>query len=171
MATAKGGTKLAGFLNQMANRINSGKFVKSGFLKTATYADGKQVAMIAAIQNYGAPGVGIPPRPFFTNMVKDKSSGWGVAVAKNLKAANYDAEKALDRVGEGIDGQLRASIIAMNDPPLAASTVAKRKSGMTAKQIQKADDRAAKTGKVASYAKPLVDTGIMLGSVDHEVVK
>lgn len=162
MATSKGGNKLAGFLNQMANRINSGKFVKSGFLKTATYADGKPVAMIAAIQNYGAPGVGIPPRPFFSNMIKDKSSGWGVAVAKNLKAANYDADKALDRVGEGIDGQLRQSIKDTNDPPLAPSTLRKR--GYTGKAFDPKD--ASTFG-----AKPLVDSGIMLGSVDHEVIK
>lgn len=162
MATAKGGNRLAGFLNQIANRVQKGKFVKSGFLKTATYAGGKPVAMIAAIQNYGAPGAGIPPRPFFTNMVKDKSSGWGVAVAKNLKAANYDSDVALDRVGEGIDGQLRASIIATNEPPLAPSTLRKR--GYTGKAFDPKD-------KSTFGAKPLVDSGIMLGSVDHEVVK
>ncbi len=162
MATSKGGGKLAGFLNQMTNRIQKGKFVKSGFLRSATYPDGTPVAMVAAVQNYGAPGVGIPPRPFFSNMVKDKSSGWGVAVAKNLKAANYDGDVALDRVGEGIDGQLRQSIKDTNEPPLAPSTLRKR--GYTGKAFDKGDP--------ATYgAKPLVDTGVMLGSVDHEVLK
>lgn len=162
MASGKGGGKLAGFLNRMASRLESGKFVKSGFLKTATYPDGTPVAMIAAIQNYGAPGAGIPPRPFFSNMVKDNSHGWGVAVAKNLKAANYDADRALDRVGEGIDGQLRQSIKDTNDPPLAPSTLRAR--GYTGKAFDPKD-------RSTFGAKPLVDTGILLGSIDHEVVK
>lgn len=162
MATSKGGNKLAGALNRITNNLRRGKFVKSGFLRKATYPDGTSVAMIAAIQNYGAPGVGIPPRPFFSNMIADKSPGWGVAVALNLKAANYDADVALNRVGEGIDKQLRQSIKDTNTPPLAPSTLAKR--GYTGKAFNKNDPK-------TFGAKPLVDTGIMLGSVNHEVVK
>ena len=148
MATVKGGSKLAGFLNQMTNRIQRGKFVKSGFLRSATYPDGTPVAMVAAINNWGAPGAGVPPRPFFSQVIADKGSTWGVALVKNLKAANYDSEVALERMGEGIDGQIRQSIKDFDSVPLKPATIARK-----------------------GFDKQLVDTGVMLGSVDHEVIK
>ena len=50
-------------------------------------------------------------------------------------------------MGQGISGQLKQSIVDTNEPPLAASTIARK-----------------------GFAKPLVDTGHMLQSVDYEVV-
>jgi len=146
MASVKGGDKIAKVLASIGKGLESGKLVRVGFLENATYPDGKPVAMIAAIQDFGAPGAGIPPRPFFRNMIRMKKREWPKAIGMNLKATNYDAEKTLNIVGEAIAGQLRQSIVDTNAPPLAQSTI-KRK----------------------GHAKPLVDTGHMLASVDHEV--
>ncbi len=169
MATISGGEKMAIALATMAANLKKAGTLRVGFLENATYPDGKSVAMIAAIQNFGAPSVGIPPRPFFSNMIRSKRAAWPRALAINLRAADYDAQVALRRFGTGVAGQLRQSIKDTNSPPLAPSTIAKRMRGMTGAQIAAADKRAAKTGKPPSYAKPLVDTGIMLGSVDYEV--
>lgn len=151
---------MAAKLEELRQKVANPQTLRVGFLENATYPDGKPVAMIAAIQNYGAPGAGIPPRPFFSNMVRDKQAGWGPALATNLLATDYDVTTSFARVGEGIAGQLRASIIDMNSPPLAASTLRKR--GYKGGPYNPND-------KKTFGAKPLVDTGHMLGSVDYDV--
>lgn len=135
-------------LGDIARRLGDGGTVRVGFLEGATYPDGTPVAMVAAIQDFGAPRAGIPPRPFFRNMVAAKSPSWPAAVEANLKKTSYDVDKTLALVGEGIAGQLRQSIVDTNEPPLAPSTI-----------------------RAKGSSKPLVDTGHMLASVDYEVVK
>lgn len=132
----------------MARELASGgSTVRVGFLESATYQDGTSVPMVAAINEFGAPSRGQPPRPFFRRMIAAKEHEWGPALALQLKATNYDTTRALDRLGEGIAGQLRESITTLIDPPLAPSTIARK-----------------------GFVKPLVDTGLLLGSVSHEVV-
>ena len=81
------------------------------------------VAMVAAIQEFGAPRVGIPPRPFFRNMVRDKQGEWPGAIEQALKVTDYDAKKALEMVGEGVAGQLRQSIVDLMEPELSPVTL------------------------------------------------
>ena len=144
--TVRGGDKLAAELQRMAGAVNSAERVKVGFLAGATYPDGTPVAMIAAIHNWGAPRAGIPPRPFFSNMIGKKQQEWGPATGNLLVANQYDALKTLQMVGEAVAGQLRQEIVDTNDPPLAQSTIDRK-----------------------GFSKPLVDTGHMLNSVDYEV--
>lgn len=146
MAVISGGDKLNAALAKIAAQLKTGGTVSVGFLSNATYPDGKPVAMVAAIQNFGAPARGIPPRPFFSNMVASRKATWPTAIENNLKLTGYNAKLTLERVGEGIAGQLRAEIVYTNDPPLAPQTVARK-----------------------GFSKPLVDTGHMLNSVDYEV--
>lgn len=160
MAKAKGGDKAARVLTEMARKLNSARVVRVGFLENATYPDGTSVAMIAAIQNFGAPRANIPPRPFFSNMIRAKKSEWPTAIGALLKANKYDAAKTLKMTGEAVSGQLRQSIVDTNTPPLAPYTLAKR--GVPGMVY---DANNPKTFR----AKPLVDTGHMLGSVDYEV--
>lgn len=147
MATIRGGTKLHDALNVIAAKASNAELVKVGFLANARYPDGKYVAMIAAIQEFGAPGIGIPPRPFFRNMVAAKSSEWPKAIADLLKASGYDAALTLEQTGQAVSGQLRQSIVDTNAPPNAPSTVARK-----------------------GHSKVLVDTGHMLNSIDYEVI-
>lgn len=161
MATIKGGTKLAAVLGDMAKRLSNASSVKIGFLAESTYPDGKSVAMIAAIQEYGAPRAGIPPRPYFRNMIRKKNGEWPKAISGLLKANNYDALRTLQLTGEAVAGQLRESIIDTNSPPLKPSTLRRRGVSTTMKYNPK-DPK-------TFGAKPLVDTGHMLGSVDYEV--
>lgn len=146
MASLKGGGKLDKKIQEIGSNIATARVLRVGFLENATYPDGTQVALVAAIQNFGAPAAGIPPRPFFSNMVAAKKDGWPAAIAKNLKRTDYDAAKAFALVGEGVSGQLRQSITQTNSPPLKPATI-KRKGS----------------------SKPLVDTGHMLASVDYDV--
>jgi hypothetical protein len=147
MAKIRGGTKLDAALKRIAGKLGRGGKVKVGFLKGATYPDAKStpVAAVAAWNNWGTSK--IPPRPFFSNMVKDKSPSWPAAIEANLKATDYDTNKTLELAGEGIAGQLRQSIVDLKTPPNAPSTISRK-----------------------GFDDPLVDSGHMLKSVDKEVV-
>ena len=148
MAEIHGGDKFNRALAEISKRVTKAATVRVGFLSDATYPDGTPVALVAATQNFGSMSQGIPPRPFFTNMVADKSSEWGDKLARLLEANDYDVEKALALMGQGIAGQLRQAITDTNAPPLAPETVRRK-----------------------GFDKPLVDTGHMLASVDSEVVE
>jgi hypothetical protein len=148
MARIRGGERVSEVLRRIADRVSQPMQLRVGFLENATYPDGKPVAMIAAIQEFGAPRAGIPPRPFFRNMIADKEHEWPAAVAGLLLDSDYDLARALDMAGFAIEGQLRQSIQQTNSPPLADSTVARK-----------------------GFTKPLIETGHMLNSIDHEVVR
>ena len=75
--------------------------LKVGFLEGAAYPDtGISIALVAASNNYGTKT--IPARPFFTNMVKEKSPGWPEKIAATLKFTKYDVDRTLGITGEGI---------------------------------------------------------------------
>lgn len=146
MATIKGGDKLATRLADLAKLLARPATLSVGFLSNATYPDGKSVAMIAALNEFGVPSRGQPPRPFFRNMVAAKSGEWPKAIAGLLQANGMDAVRTLDLAGFAIEGQLRQSIRDTNSPPLSPVTIARK-----------------------GHAKPLISTGHMLNSIGHEV--
>jgi hypothetical protein len=141
-----GGDKLKSALDEIARKLGSAAVLRVGFLEGATYPDGTSVPLVAAINEFGAPSRGQPPRPFFRQMIAADSPGWPEAVSENLIATGYDAKQTLERVGAGIAGQLRESIEKFTDPPLAASTIARK-----------------------GFDKPLIASGHMQNSVDFEV--
>lgn len=147
MAEIKGGKRLAIALARLSHRLGTAnRSLAVGFLENATYPNGTPVAMIAAIQNYGAPRAGIPRRAFFSNMVKDKRAGWPATLAQLVKDNDFDTERALQLMGEGIKGQLQQSILDTNAPPLAPRTIARK-----------------------GFDKPLIESSHMINSVDFEV--
>lgn len=146
MATVRGGDQYEKVLRDIVNLLRDAGGVRVGFLEGATYPDGKPVAMIAAIQEYGAPRAHIPARPFFRNMIAAKSGEWPEAIAKLLKAHDWDAHTVLSITGQAIAGQLRQSIIDTNAPPLSPRTIRRK-----------------------GFSKPLIETGVMINSIDSEV--
>lgn len=141
-----GGERLQTRLAEISLNVTRAATVKIGFLAGATYPDGTSVPLVAAINEFGAPSRNQPPRPFFRNMIADKSPEWPDAAAHLLLANNYDAAKTLGQIGEAISGQLRQSIRDLTEPPLKPSTI---------------------RGK--GFDKPLIQTGHMLASVSYEV--
>lgn len=176
--TVTGGAATQAHLNALIARIERGKAVNVGFLEGATYPDGTKVAMVAAIQNFGAPAASIPPRPFFTNMVASKSPDWADALGRVLVATQYDTRAALTMMGEGIKAQLQESIKDTNTPALSKITLMLRK-------MRSEDQMLEVTGAVVGEAalrvaagessagvstKPLNDSAHMQNSVDYEVI-
>lgn len=173
MAKVRGGDKLQLALVDIALQVDEGGLLRVGFLENASYpqtprpqlraqyakrrAKGNlrpikvtapaavNVPTVAAWNEYGTGTA--PPRPFFRTMIRMKAHEWGPALAIQLRLNNYDVDKSLRVLGEGIAGQLRESIINTNAPPLAQSTIARK-----------------------GFSKPLVDTAHMLMSVDYEIV-
>lgn len=141
-----GGDKLNSVLAGIEEKLGRGVELKVGFLEGATYPDGTPVAMVAAIQNFGAPKAGIPARPFFSNMVAEKSPEWGEKLAAILERANYDGKLALNRLGYGIASDLQMAIIETNEPALSENTVLEK-----------------------GFSKPLISTGQMINSVQYSV--
>jgi hypothetical protein len=149
MAIIRGGKKLERVLSTLSQNVKNGGVLRCGFLERSTYPDGTSVAFVAAMNEFGhrgPDGKPVGPWPFFRGMIQDKKGEWGPALAKLLKASNYDGKSSLDKLGEGIAGQLRQSITATYTPALKPSTIRRKGS-----------------------SKPMVDTGHMLNSVDHEV--
>lgn len=146
--TFSGGDKLDAKLREIAAKLKRGGAVEIGFPEGAAYPDGKPVAYIAAIQEFGAPSRGIPSRPYFRTMIALKSPKWGDALGNLVISTNYDAASALGLMGQGIQGQLQTSIRDWSDPPNAPSTIAAK-----------------------GFNAPLIDTGAMLRTVTYTVLK
>lgn len=174
--TLSGGDKLERRLAGIAARIAKGGKLRVGFLEDAKYPDGTSVAMVAAIQNFGAPARGIPPRPFFNKFITDNSEEWGAQLARLLAGSGYDVEKAFNIMGMGMVGQLQTAIIETNAPPLSKVTLLLRER-FPAGDYEAADvwqafadiSDGVEPNASATGAKPLVWSGVMLNSVDYEV--
>jgi hypothetical protein len=132
-------------LNEIIKRLEN-KTLAVGFMAGATYQDGESVAVVAAKNEFGEPSNHQPPRPFFRQMVASESSTWAAKLGNCLIASQYDADRALEMIGEDMKGALQQSINEFTTPALAQFTIDKK-----------------------GFSKPLIDTGQMLNSVAFEV--
>lgn len=177
MAKLSGGDAIEAKLKELSKLAKKRAAARVGFLEGATYPDGTPVAMVAAIQNYGAPARGIPPRPFFSSMIAEKSSGWGDALAATFRAAGSDPAGALELFGEGVAGQLREAIVAMAEPALSPVTLLLRErfpdgQGYDFGDVQQARrDVASGVQPSGAHSNPLVWSGHMLQSVGVELAQ
>lgn len=176
-------------MDEMNRKLSTASRVMVGFFENATYPDGTPVAMVAAVQEYGATididagettvyrsidkdgeflkggkfvekakanfatthtvpthTVRIPARPFFRNGIAKYSKEWPGLIARKLKQFDYDAQRTLEAVGDVVIGEFKQSIKDTNEPPLAPSTV-----------------------RAKGFDKPLIDTAVMINSVDKDV--
>lgn len=120
-----------------------------GFPLGINYEDGTSVAYVAAIQEFGAPAVGIPPRPFMQPTVNEKKDTWVKTIEKSLpKVAlgKMSAFDVLDLVGMQAAADIQTKISSIYTPPNAPATI-----------------------RAKGSAKPLIDTGLMLASVQNAV--
>lgn len=178
MAKITGGDKIGPALQKIAKRLAKAHTLEVGFLESAVYPDGTSVAMVAAIQEYGAPGAGIPPRPFFRTMIAARQSEWAPRLTAALKANGGDAEVALGLLGQTIKEELQASIMATDSPPLSPVTLLLRQrfwsnpGDITFADVQRARADIAR-GVVPTVAAgqthPLMQTHHLIDSVTETV--
>jgi hypothetical protein len=147
MATISGGGKLEKALAEIAAKVKSAKTLRVGFLEGSTNTKGVSIPMYAAVNEFGAPSRGQPPRPFFRNFIAKYSPDWPKALKGLLKGTDYDVNKSFEILGDVMEGELRQSINDLVSPPLAASTIERK-----------------------GFDKPLIDKSDMVNSVKHEIV-
>ena len=172
-----GGDKLQDVLKKLSKKVRNASSLSVGWPEGATYPNGTPVAQVAAIQEFGAPKRQIPPAAFFRQMINEHSGEWGDNIAKALEMFDYDAEKALELIGQRIEEQLTDSIINTDRPELSPITLMLRKMRME-------DPDLIVTGKTVGIAASLVasgadysgastaklnDTGVMLASIKSVV--
>jgi hypothetical protein len=69
----KGGEHLGAKLREIGRCLSAGE-LQVGFMENADpYPDGTPVALVAAVQEFGSPSNGIPPRPFMRPAVAERS--------------------------------------------------------------------------------------------------
>lgn len=179
MNALSGGARLQAKLAELSQQVSKKAELRVGFLENAKpYPGGMNPASVAAIQEYGAPKAGIPPRPFFRTMIAENADRWGEQVGKLLVAHEYNVDVSMSLMGDRIADQLEQSIVNTNAPPLSDVTLLLRERfGSRQHEITGADVYQAKRDVAAgvqpnvtgTQAKPLVWTGHLLNSVDYEV--
>lgn len=177
MATVKGGDKMEAKLTAIGKKMAGKPMVRVGFLEGATYPDGTSVAMVGAIQEFGAPRARIPARSYFRTMVADKKGEWPDAIRGLLKDSDYDVRRTLEVTGENIKRQLVRSIAELVEPELSPITLMLRKMKsqdqslvVTGKTVGEAARRVAAGESTAGVStKPLVESGTLINSVGVEV--
>ena len=118
-----------------------------GFFETATYADDTPVASVAAVQEYGSADGRIPERPYFRQAVARLENIVPRVLASAMTANGFNLRRRdAERVGEVAVSEIQQSIVNLREPPNAPSTIARKGS-----------------------TNPLIDEGVMLGSVAYEV--
>lgn len=142
-------------LNGVSNKVG-----KVGFFPTSKYEDGTPVAYVAAIQEFGSPAQGIPPRSFMRSTVNEKSGEWrGVATqgAQAMINGTATGDQVLEAIGLKAAGDIRYTISKLTTPALRPETIAAR---LRARKDKKT---------VGLLTKPLVDTGTLLNAVTSAV--
>jgi len=133
------------------------KAAEVGFFENAHYPDGKPVAYIATIQEFGSGA--IPPRSFMRSTANEQRQAWEQKLAQGARkvlAGDMRAEQMLDAIGQMAAGDIKQTITSLTSPPLKPSTIASR--------------LGRKNKPKNTSAKPLVDSGVLLSSVESKVV-
>jgi hypothetical protein len=150
-----GAQQLRVMLDGLANKV-----ARVGFFPSSKYEDGTSVAYVAAIQEFGAPSQGIPPRPFMRPTADAQRGAWQATARQGAQAVakgSATGVQVLDAIGQLAAGDIRKAISNVASPPLKQSTI-------DARLRQRADK--VTLGKLN---KPLVDTGTLLNAVTSEV--
>lgn len=143
----RGGGKFQKALADLADKVSANTVVRVGIVSAeAAYPDGTKVAQVAAWHEFGTAN--IPPRPFFRNTIAGKKQEWRDNMKAILVAQDYDVHTTLEAVGMVARDDIMASIRQMSEPANAKSTVAKK-----------------------GFNNPLIDTGVLLRSMDYQVVE
>lgn len=163
--------------------------IESGWFENSKYSDGTPIGGIAAVQNYGAVinqtvtdkqrkflmllgvflrktttalHIVIPATHFMENCQKENKEKWRKLIHdmwKSVFLGNIEPEKAMEQVGEVIDGDIRKAIAAVNGPPLSPLTI---KQKLSSYKDQKT---------VGGLGKRLESDGLMGGTISHKVTK
>ncbi len=156
--------KIARALSDRA-KLFDGSVVKVGIPAGKTYPDGTSIGYIAAIQEYGAPEVNIPSRPFMRMTRAAKSQEWAKQMGEGAKAVvqrRISLNGMLDAIGAVAAADVVQTIADRVPPPLAQSTIDKR-----IQRAKKANPKFGAKGIPITISHPLIDTGALVAHVSY----
>lgn len=135
-------------LQNLLNALSGNEVGKVGWFDTNKTEKGTARAYIAAIHEFGAPEKNIPSRSFMRTTIAEKQKSWGALAERGAKGMLHGENLAsvLDKIGFRAKIDIQQKIKSITTPKLADSTVERKGS-----------------------SKPLVDTGIMLQSIQNTV--
>ena len=131
-------------LKYFEDTLGTELIVEAGILSNIKYEDGNTVAEVATMQEYGTER--IPARPFMRPTIETNKQKYTDLVS-NWINQGLDRETIGSRLSLTLAGDIKESISNVFTPTLAKLTLANRKT----------------RGNQSS--KPLVDTGILIGSI------
>jgi hypothetical protein len=152
------------------------KQTKVGWLESSLYEDGTPVASIAAQNEFGNPGRGIPPRPTVRPAIIEHQKEWQKMAADGVNlilAGKATAQDIMEGIGETAQGQVYENISKLLEPKLSPITIVARKykkngikiTGGTIGQIA----ALIKSGNMPDVSgistKPLVDSGLEIATL------
>src|SRR5580658_9664527 len=156
--------KIARVLSDRA-RLFEGAVVKVGIPAGKNYPDGTSIGYVAAIQEYGAPEVNIPSRPFMRMTRAAQSKEWAKQMAEGAKAVvqrRISLLGMLDAVGSVAASDVVQTIADRVPPPLKPATIAAR-----VRRARKANPNFGKKGLPITISHPLIDTGALIAHVSY----
>ncbi|AYH32966.1 hypothetical protein [Pectobacterium parmentieri] len=133
--------------------------VRVGWMESARYNDGKPVAGIAVVQEFGSEKMSIPPRSFMRSTQAEKKGDWDKTMKSGFSAVmngTRTSAQLMEAMGAMASGDVRKKITQIFTPPLATSTL-------------KARARRASGSAGLVSVKPLNDSGYMLATLTHVV--
>lgn len=131
-------------LNDLKKDAKKYKGAKVGYIKDKQYENGFSLIENAIVQEFGNDK--IPSRPFIRKTLKKKES-W-IELFDNLLSENLTLRQILLQVANQVRSDMIASIDSNIPPPNAKSTIQQKGSSHT-----------------------LIDTGLLRGSIQVELVK
>lgn len=158
-------------LDKAIEALNTDKVLRVGWVENKRYPEevdtdtdeitgGEYIAAVAAQNEYGAPHLHIPARPFMGPAIAKNRAKWmkNAAVGASLAVeGKTDILTVLKDIGEVAAGDVRKAIEDVTSPKLSPYTIARRLKKLTKKKVTK------------TLTKPLIDTGVMFAAVTSAV--
>lgn len=168
-------------LSDLLKRVQElqAKKVQVGWFESSQYSDGTPVAEVAIMQEFGTKTA--PARPFMRPTVANEKSNWADKIAPDVKNVVNGSESVSDlytKAGVIIEGDVVHTIASITSPPLTDTTLLLRKWRQEGRKITGATVGEAHAAlnsdnppSLSTNTKPLNDTGYMVATLTHEIVK
>lgn len=147
---------------------------ESGANRAAEPGQAINNAVLGYIHEFGAPEANIPARPWLVPSIRQNESKLAVAMKRATITAldpkqSANADKMLEQVGILAVGYVKSYIQAGLEPPLSERTLAGRAARGRKGAAQELENRRLGLAPSTELAKPLIDTGAFLRSINYVV--
>ena len=162
MGTSLNLSKISQALSDRA-KLFEGTVAKVGIPAGKHYPDGKSIAYIATIQEFGCPEKNIPPRTAYRSTIAKKSREWARTLAEGAEAVvkkRIGLNEMLEAAGHVAGMDVVQTIAERVPPPLKPATIAAR-----VRRARKTNPKFGSKQLPVTISQPLNDTGTMIAHI------